>query len=573
MKKLNLTKALIIIIALLTICTLALSSCNMGNNSGGNTDGGTDDDDNAADGDDTAGGEDEDDESLPWWSNISYGKSDIVVQLTRCSNNEELSSGSEKYLAGIERPDENDSEDFEFDRIDELVELRNNNANLFTKVNAKYRYYEDVIGICGYSKSFDVIYNEVANHTYNSPDIYSSFVCDMVCASLKGAFSNLHSTSHGTGDYRGANYFSFDAAGYMKDYMESLTLNPDKTYVIASDYFIDLIRAFYVVPVNVNLFNTVASGMIADHNHDGEKNVLDLMVEVYAGDWTYDRLAEFSAYTYSYANDGAYGDKISDVLGFGLATNGLVSKGLVYSSSIDIINKTGGYSYPDSCEALDALCDAIATLVGRNGVAVITNSDATALGEFTSMLAVRELFTSGKMLFGGITQAASLEYEQYRAMKSDGGFAIVPVPMVDGMQTQYSTQIHHTGRAGAISARTTKFVQCSAFIQYQTENSADVVTEYYKSTFGAEVSGINTNIEMMRYLRRNLKSGFQMCYEAATEFLAPYESAISENEKWHVIICNGQYDVTNMGDLYKTYVGPKSASLANLVAIYDTLPS
>lgn len=578
--------SLILVLVMIVSC---LASCSFGGGGGNEGEGEGEGEQNApvqgesGENDEGRFGDKDHETAEDWWDSISYETTDLIFQMTLCSNYEELPSGCERYLSGFKANGESASES---QYIDELVEKRNDAAYSTTNVNVDYRYYEDNASLYGFSKCFDVIFSEVTNATSTSPDMYCNFMTDMLVTSLKGSFANLYSTQHGTGDYAHKNYFDLKDKGYMADLMGSLTLNPNKAYVIASDYFLDLIRAFFIVPVNVSLYNQIAPEMIDDLNGDGAKDIGDIFEEAWAGDWTYDRLAEYSAKIYN-NTDTVAGDSIMDVLGFGLGINGLPAAGLVYTSSVKVINKEWNeatssytYGYPDDNEALVNLANAVAALVNKPGVAIVTDGDAGTVGEPTPLLSIRNRFTNNKMLFGGIILVGSLEYESYQSMKSNGGFGVLPVPLYaktmndSGEQDMYLTQIHVVGRAGGISSKTTKFVQCSAFLQYQSISSTDILNEYYDYNLTYDTaSGVDGNVEMLKYIRENVRTSFDKLYEDAIGFLAPDGTVLEESTRWHSLICDGQYHVTNMRDLYKTYVGPKGTSLANLVGQYDTLPS
>ena len=575
--------SLLLVLVMIVSC---LASCNIGGGGNGG-EGENNGDTNKPDKDNkpvTGGQGDKDEDKFgtedtgeAWLDDIAYEQTNLIFQMTHCSNNEELPSGCERFLAG---------EKSESQFVDSLVQKRNENCYQATNVTVTYRYYDDVAATYGFSKCFDTIFSEVQNQTSNSADMYCNFMTDMLVTSLKGSFANLYSTKHGTGEYAGANHFNLKDKGYMADLMGSLTLSAEKVYVVASDYFIDLIRAFFIVPANVSLYNQIAADMIDDLNGDGDKNIDDIFEEVWAGDWTYDRLAEYSAKIYQ-DNDTTPGDSIMDTLGFGLGINGLPAAGLVYTSSVKVINKeyksdieAYEYGYPDDNEALYTLAKNIKEkLVEKTGITTVTSGDASTVGETTPLLSIRNRFTNNKMLFGGIILVGSLEYEAYQGMKDGGGFAVLPVPLYektygdDSKQDMYLTQIHVVGRAGGISAKTTKFVQCSAFLQYQSSHSTDILNEYYDFNLTFDIAnGVSGNVEMLKYIRENVRTSFDKLYEDAIGFLAPDGIELDERTRWHALICDSSYAVEDMRSLYDTYIDAKGESLTNLVGQYDSLP-
>ena len=516
--------------------------------------------------------DDKDDGDEEWWDDISYDETNLIFQMTHCSNQEELSSGCERYLAG--ESDDNGE-------IDKLVDMRNEAAYVDTNVTVTYRYYED-IPTNGFSQCINTIYNETLVTSTTSPDMYCNFMTDMLVASLKGSFSNLYSTKHGEGDYTGKNYFDTKDPAYMADLMASLTLSLDKIYVIASDYFIDLIRAFFVVPVNVQLYNSIANDVLAeDLNGDGVKDVNDFFEEVWNKDWTYSRLATYCDKIFKEGDQNVTGASIDDTLGFALGKNGLPAAGLVYTSSVVVIHKNwneslGDYEYefPQENAELYALADNVKNLFKQRGVLCIDGSAASSVGATTANLGVRTQFTKNKVLFGGIILVGSIEYEAYQRMKGeDTGFGLVPVPLYrDNSEDNYLTQIHVVGRAGGIARGTRKFVQCSAFLQYQTEHSTDILNQYYDYNLTYEAAdGLDGNVDMLKYIRSNVRTSFDKLFEDAIGFMYLNEDPESSANRWHTILCDNDYQV-DLRDYYKTHAPAKDARLDDLIKQYDQLP-
>ncbi len=530
-----------------------------------------------------------------WWENIKYDETNLIFMMTKCSNNEELSSGCERYLAGV-------GEDVGTENIDKLVKERNDNAYDLTNVTLTYKYYEDNAELFGFSKMYDVIEKEVFAHDSSTPDMYCNWMTDLLVCSLKGCFANLYSKQYGTGDYKGNNHFNLANSGYMADLMGSLTLSTQKIYVVASDYFIDLIRAFFVVPVNVTLFNEIAPTMYPDVTNPTIDTFLEEVKpcdcanedkdtactkDCEEGGWTYDRLIEFSQAIYK-PNGTSTTENINDRLGFALGANGLPAAGLVYTSSVTIINKVWdkdakkyNYSYPTENQGLYDLAAKISDMMDKNGVYYVTTNDAQGLnfeGTKTPLLAIRNQFTTDKLLFGGIILVGSLEYQSYQDMKTStrGGFGVVPVPVYKAGD-DYLTQIHVVGRAGAIRANTEKFVQCSAFLHYQSCNSLEIKNDYYDYTlvYGAASgeNGVFGNVEMLKYIRQNVRTSFDKLFEDAIGFMYADVDKDSAKNRYHALLADNGYQFAGMAKKYEELQPVKAQALQNLEAEYTKLPA
>ena len=527
------------------------------------------------------GGSDwEEEEVDAWWEDITYKPTSLIFQMTKCTNNKELPSGCERYLAGESNDDE---------QVDEKVRTRNSNAYSRTKVNVRYLYYPDNSAVYGYSLARNEISNTIRESSSETcPDIFCNWMSDLLLCSLKGEFANVMTQNS---DY-GTNYFNInltmDSAqnqyGYMSDLMRSLTLNKGQIYVIASDYFIDLIRAFFVVPVNVNLFNRVVRRVdprLQDYDKSGTVDIDDFFLEVEMGEWTYDRLINYSQATYERAAGTTF-ENVNDVLGFALGANGLPAAGMIYTSSVSVIKRTYNantytwtYTYPDTNADLDALMTKISTMMDIDGIMCMDANDAGILGlqgyDKTALLGIREKFTNDTLLFGGIILVGSLEYEEYQNMKKSGGFGVVPVPVYKKGDS-YLTQIHVVGRAGAITKSTTKFSACSAFLQYQAQNSTDILDHYYmyNLSYGA-ASGVSGNVKMLTYIRNNVRTSFDMLFEDAISYFF-VNSGIDEFNRYHTMLANHRYKFDDFAYEYSKMVAIKQLNLGQLEKEYAALP-
>ena len=511
--------------------------------------------------------------SFPW------NRTNIKFALNMNSNKAELSSGSRRYLAG----EVNDSA-----LIVQNVQNRNLEAMTYTKTSVEYVYwsepdnYED--------KDVDMTNgDDNANHSWGAsddyirtyltakghPDMYSTYLYDLMGASIERCFANLK-TGHADNYFRFAdNEYSEDYAkeygdshGYMMEFMESLTLSASKMYILASDYFIDAVRAFQIVPVNVALFNRMGNayaqendgvlpedGPFADRTGDGKLDINDFVELIWDREWTYDAIMAYSEAVYE-NQDATLGESAGDVLGFVIEqTSGASASGLLYTSSITIIDKwldngNWQYMYPgvaknpsvdgeyvydtsadnyDSAEAFFTFEQKLTSLFRTEGV--FSSDDAIKKVYYksdkdTDLLCITYKFAASdeSLLFGGFIKTGNLderregENNDFQDMRNrdHGGFAIAPGPLYAGLgETEYhsdtdmsqftfvdnegdsndyykdanenvvsyrdyQTMIHNVGRLGAISRITKNFSQCSAFLDYQSTHSTDILDDYYE---------------------------------------------------------------------------------------------
>ncbi|MBQ8719592.1 MAG: hypothetical protein IJY65_00990 [Clostridia bacterium] len=569
---------LLLAITMLLGSTFVLASCGGGGENNGDT--GDTGDDGKGDGGsiDTEGG-DEGGEEYDW------DTTSLFFQMTNNSNGQELPSRCKRYMAG--------EDDSAHSDIDNDIRLRNIVAEQKTKVSVDYDYWPDSAGY-GWGGNIDRITEQTKSGDADAPDMYCNFVYDMVACSLLGAFANLKAT-----EARGTNYFEFvgrafngedTGEGYMYEYMTSLTLSKFKMYILASDYFTDLIRAFLVVPVNISMLNTVikqVEGEAADYNGDGNFDVNDFYEMVKQNKWTYTKMAAYCSAIYKSDGTGAAKSIHDDRLGFAISNySGLPATGLVYTSSVVVIHRDWDYDnndykyyYPPTNADLCSLTDALYDLFNSEGVISVNNVEGANYGEDAGQ-AIRNRFAKNHILFGGIICVGSLEYPEYQAMKdassvddpSKGyGFGVVPVPLYrDGSDDQYLTQIHNIGRCGAISASTTKFSQCTAFLNYLSLNSTDILNSYYDNQLQYAIAdGSPGNVYMLQYIRYNVRTSFDKAFEDAMGVFYMSTNENASEERWYTIIQRHLFMMTNMSERYAELYPTKQDMLDNLVRQYE----
>ncbi len=502
----------------------------------------------------------------------NWGTTDIYVCLNENSNNKELTSNLRRYLAGDTTED---------DVIDDMVKMRNDRAIEKTHVKVNYTYWgagDTDNANAQWGHTIERMTNLVLANAPGSPDIYCNQIYDMVSASLKGCFANIRTTKLSGGD----NNFSFmepefeeyravsgEEWGYMMEYMTELGFSIHKQYLIASDYFIDLVRAFFVVPMNLNLLAEIdIDSSTGDKDGDEDFDVDDFYAMVMEGDWTYDTLVQYGEAIFSNTSGNVNGS-MEDRNGFILTNgNGLFSSAILYTTSIKIFERKlesdGFYhvTYPPVNEDLYDFCDALAEFVQTDAVYV----------ENVSHLAIREQFVADNVLFGGIVLLGSLEDAEYQGMKSTGGFGILPVPLYrEG--DKYLTIIHNMGRIAGIAATTTEFAQCSAYIDYQSTHSTEILDEYYEYKLQYDMAGgTKGNIEILKYIRKNVRSAFDKTYEDAIGYYFKGADSNSSKNSWAGILSENAFVVTTMRSLYLTNKEKRVAYLEEIIKAYDKLP-
>jgi hypothetical protein len=152
-----------------------------------------------------------------------------------------------------------------------------------------------------------------------------------------------------------------------------------------------------------------------------------------------------------------------------------------------------------------------------------------------------------------------------------GGFGVVCVPLyTDAEGERYLTQIHNVGRPGAIGANTLKFAECTAFLNYQSTHSTDILNEYYDYKLQYDVvDGTQTGtVDMLKYIRLNVRTSFDKAFEDA---IGVFYGEEAEDNKWAKIISREDF-ILDIRQQYDTLVGSKQKNLEALEKYYEELP-
>ncbi len=527
---------------------------------------------------------DDADKNVSKYYDYTWSTKTLNVELSEHTCSQELISRVRRYLAGGD-PSANDP-------IDQDVRRRNANAETVTRTKINYNYLPD-IETYAWSHNISRISNESKSYSDTSADIYINFIYDMVGASLQGSFANLKSTKMYKSE--GINYFEFAASdynpvaddeGYMYDLMNSLSFSTKKVYVLTSDYLTDVVRAFFVVPVNIGMVNAIDVTMVPQYNydHDDKFDIEDFFGIVWNYDWNYEAVKTLSM---AVANQvGEEPSLMEDTHGFALGStvSGIHGVGILYGSDVEIITRTlnpaTGYydvSYPTSAGTYGDFADALGSLFSTPGVTNINTGSKTD----TPSMKITELFAADRMLLGGVICAGNLEQTEYQTMNAEGdGFGVAPVPMwrafdesidVDenNHNRYYRTASHNIAKCAGISVATTKFRQASAWLDYQSTHSSDILEQYYVDKLQYAIAGNNPhNVEVLGMLRDNVSTALDKCYDDA---IKAYSG--QTDMRWcHLIRQGGSWIHEEIRTSYSAAVELKEGFLEQIQDKYNELP-
>ena len=527
--------------------------------------------------------------------NYTWAQTEVLFEMNEHANGGELTSGVRRYYAGADVD--------KVDDIDTAIRDRNKNAANNSNVKPKYTYLADGVKEYNWGSNVGRIQQLTNVGGSNCPDVFVNHSYDLTSAQIRGCFANLLDTTWAQGNYfyfanneipETTDYFDSEAGkGYFYEYMKSLSLTPDtKIYCLGSNYCIDLVRAFLVIPVNVTLMNSITTtetkdGLAGDRDGDGDHDIADFYQLVWNNEWTYDALAAYSNAIFVGNNtESANTDFADDVVGFILGTNsGMQGAAMLYTSSVKIINfneTTGKYEYPATNADLTAFAKALSDLMTQNasnGICTVNKADVNKYDSSATseLMGIRHKFANNGVLFSAPAMVGSLEDAEYQEMRKGDGFGVVPVPLYkayDANTNYYQTLVHNIARIVAIAKCSTEKSQASAYLDYVSRNSADILDEYYTVQLASAVSGGeagNNNNKMLTYIRNHVRTCFDKTFEdSIADYMLETDSG-AYGKRWHYMLQTEKFSMPTISTQYEAYYLEKQRNLDTIYAQWNTL--
>ena len=486
--KSRLTKVLCLMLVLVMVFAMAVacgkkddSKPNNGNNSGNN--GG-----NGGNGGTTNPGETTE---AKWYDSVDFGQKTLTIQLSNDTADPELPAD----VAYIQGPDKI-SETTGVDKVKNLVKERNRNVEskkngINVKIDYKYTLVE------GYSDRWSHVSSVIAQaernySNSNKADLYIDLMYDMLGAACeKAVFDNIlkyTKTDSGVAGWVGG-YFDIESYnGYNTALMSDMTLTEDRQVLIASDYFLDVLRAMLVLPFNLSMYTEYATD---------DADAAKLYQMVLDGKWTWDQLLSYNGVASS-AGSATIDD--SRIL-MAIANGGMMASGFLYSTDYTIYKQDGDkYTLKTTCSELQQLFSKAGTLSGVRGIVMLPGESA-AVGESNRK------FTSGEALFATVNMLGILETADFQGM-AQGSLSILPIPKLNENR-EYSTLTNSRARVGALSYHSTNQAAMSAYIQLSTEESGTVKDTYFDDAILGKYlagSGASTILNMIYNRLGNAKN-------------------------------------------------------------------
>lgn len=307
--------------------------------------------------------------------------------------------------------------------------------------------------------------------------------------SLEGMFSDIGRLSE----------LELEAPYWFSDYMNDAAMLPNQKYILAGDYFIDILRSAHCMIFNKSLFANTFTDESADALYDlvREKK------------WTLDKCNEYISGAYL---DLDANDKKSSGDQFGFVSSGSWPSVIPFVLSCDVKlierDENGIPLLADSYDRAATIADKV-TAIYQNSASNYRLKDRAV-----------EVFSEGRSLFLGDARLASLEY--LRTLDIELG--VIPYPTLNEGES-YVTATHDVTEVGSVPRAVSNTLLVGATLEYLCRvTSENLLPDYYENGLKLKYAHDTTTAEMIDIIHGNLKDSFIPSYEHALGSTLLYET-------------------------------------------------
>ena len=382
---------------------------------------------------------------------------------------------------------------------------------------------EDLLGVELEFTQIDLNYNEVAadirRFTTSGTDEYDLVINDIYAYAellIEGNFRNVLDEEC---------VFDFERPYWYKDYMDDLRLMDGYQYVLAGDYFIDILRDAHLLLLNKQIY--------LDHYNRKADELYDVVTNF---EWTYEKMNEVISDMYTDKNLNNVKDK-GDQFGFMEPEFWGGSIPFSVSGNPTFISRDED-GYPTVVlhegDRANQLANAMSTLFNNESTSVGHTLDADLL----------TAFTQDECLIVGYQRLGSLENAILRQMEGDA--AVLPYPMLFASDKKYTTSAHDTTEMGAIMATSTDLAFISTVVEVLNRETAKIlIPVYYKECLQVQCVDDEKAAAIIDIIHDNFDNSFILAYNLplGSVMLQSFSEAMQNKREFSAVYAGRQRSV------------------------------
>lgn len=312
--------------------------------------------------------------------------------------------------------------------------------------------------------------------------------------------------------YNGKN-FNFDAPWWYDDFMNDISVNSNMRFMLAGDYFIDMLRCSHCLVMNKDMYT--------DMYGDPE----DVYAMVLNQEWTLDNFKMLMENCYLDLNGNGVHDAEDQ---YGHVAFEYWGASIAWTISADpgfIARDEEGYPYITvNNERAISYTEKLNSIFNNNATGMALTGGDEAKTE--------NIFLEGRSLFLDYQRLGSLENASLRDAEID--LAVLPYPKLDELQDDYVTSTHDTAELGfipvSVSYDRLDFISTVLEVLCR-ETYAQVLPEYYESSLKIKYTRDNTSAQMIDIIHDHFGNGFALAFSNGLNgiLLGPFSDAVSAN--------------------------------------------
>ena len=349
---------------------------------------------------------------------------------------------------------------------------------------------EELLGVKLVFTQADLTYADVAGdirkYTQSGDDVFDLVINDIYAYAeliIEGNFRNVLDDEC---------VFDFERDYWYKDYMEDLRLVNGYQYVLAGDYFIDVLRDAHLLLLNKQIY--------MDYYNRSADEIYDVVSNY---EWTYDKMNEIISDKYADKNLNGAKDK-GDQFGFMEPEFWGGSIPFSVSGNPTFITRDED-GYPEVIVHEGDRANQLATAMSN-----LFNNESASVG-LTLDNELLTAFTQDECLIVGYQRLGSLENSILRQMEGDA--AVLPYPMLHASDKKYTTSAHDTTEMGAILATSTDLAYISTVVEVlNRETAKTLIPVYYKECLQVQCVDDEKAASMIDIIHDNFDNSFILAY-------------------------------------------------------------
>lgn len=287
--------------------------------------------------------------------------------------------------------------------------------------------------------------------------------------------------------------FDFSKSYWYNDYMEDLQILSGYSYLMAGDYFMDVIASCHALFYNKDIVNDF---------YGNPDYIYNLVLD---GVWTYDEMTRIANETYVDLNANGKTDE-GDLFGFAIHGTWGCAIPFVGSSGTQFIDRSSGLpEFSFNNERSLTYMDALNALWYNPGTinSIKDNADMNA--------GLRKMFASGLTIIVGYQRLGDLA----KMRDIEFGIGVIPYPKLY-VTDEYVTSTHDTTEIGIIPVTCQDTDFATTVIEVlNRETSTMLMPQYYETALKIKYTTDTTSATMIDIIHDSFGSTFPLAFESS----------------------------------------------------------